>query len=285
MAVENMVVSTLFEQLKSEGAELESEKKVLEQEYKAKSEHFTILQVENHELKEMSRQLSLEVSKGEQQRGELKAEIIEELKKESEESVAVREKLEKQIAQLFDDNSTCKVELEQLHVANGNLESEVSKLRKEIEEHRVREETLTLELQERSNESELWEAEASSFFFDLQISSIREVLLEKKVHELSEVCASLGDENATKEGEIGQMKAKFVSLECEIEGLKSQLSAYAPAIASLKDNIESLEQNALLRAKLSAAGEDNHKVLFFSLHYTAVEEPYLICILPVMYSC
>ncbi|CAN1279989.1 Protein NETWORKED 1A [Linum perenne] len=433
MAVENMVVSTLFEQLKSEGAELESEKKVLEQEYKAKSEHFTILQVENHELKEMSRQLSLEVSKGEQQRGELKAEletqhlnleslqgsyislqeenfkmlqenkslqqrffdlkremrkleeennniileaaslanlssvyesigmqkseelgalsgdvshlrsingglsnkiemletileakesecshhketiqklqldlqkgqelndqlnyqivigkdslgvkaselldvkqnlkatqelnaefcrIIEELKKESEESVAVREKLEKQIAQLFDDNSTCKVELEQLHVANGNLESEVSKLRKEIEEHRVREETLTLELQERSNESELWEAEASSFFFDLQISSIREVLLEKKVHELSEVCASLGDENATKEGEIGQMKAKFVSLECEIEGLKSQLSAYAPAIASLKDNIESLEQNALLRAKLSAAGEDNHK--------------------------
>ncbi|CAN0857094.1 Protein NETWORKED 1A [Linum grandiflorum] len=447
MAVENMVVSTLLEQLKSEGAELESEKNVLEQEYKATTQNFTILQLENHEIKEMSRQLILEVSKGEQQNGELKAEletqhlnlenlqgsyislqeenvkmlqdnnslqqrflnlksemhkleeennniiqeatslanlssvyesfglqkaeelgalagdvshlrsingglskkiemletmletkesecshhketiqklqvdlqnsqvlndqlsvqivigrdslgmkasellevkqnlkatqelnaefcrIIEELKKESEESVLVREKLEKQISQLSDDNSTCKMELEQLHVANENLELEVSTLRKDIEEHRVREENLSLELQERSNDSELWEAEASSFFFDLQISSIREVLLEKKVHELSAVCASLGDENATKEGEIGQMKAKFVSLECEIEGLKSQLSAYAPAIASLKNNIESLEQNALLRAKLSAPGEDSQKnVETGTSHFEASQE-------------
>ncbi|CAI0465842.1 unnamed protein product [Linum tenue] len=435
MAVENMVLSTLFDQLRSEGADLESQKKVLETEYNAMTEKFTVVEMENHELQEMSKQLEIELRKGEEQKGELKASLetqhlnleslqgsyislkaenfnmieekeslrmrfldlkremkkvdeensniiqeavclatrssvyesfgmqkaeeleavsgeldhlssvnselnkkiedlekmlgakqseclylnetikklqcelqegqdlndqlnceiliakdflgmkaselleveqklkatqeangelcrtIEELERESKESVADKEKLENQIAELSKDNANQKREIQQLHAANQNLQSEASTLQKEIEEHRVREETLSLELQERSNESELWEAEASSFFFDLQISSVHEVLLEKKVHELSAVCSTLEDDNATKDAEIGQMKEKFFSLETEMVGLKSQLSAYAPAIASLKDNIESLEQNALLLSKLpsSSVCDQTHK--------------------------
>ncbi|CAN1193368.1 Protein NETWORKED 1A [Linum perenne] len=370
MLVENMVVSTLFEQLKSEIAKLECRKGEVEQEYKAMTEQFTMLQTENHELKEMSERLKLEVSQGEQQNGGLRVEletqhlileslqdsyislqaenfklhqdnnciqqgfsdlkkemgelevenrniiqeavslatlscvyesfamqkleeleslpqvekklkatqelnvelcrIIEDKQRESEEHIVTREKLEKQIAELINNNSTHKEEVEQLQESNDNLKSEVSTLRKEIEEHGVREETLSLELQERSNEFELWEAEASSFYSDLQMSSIREVILENKVYELSAFCASLKDENATKDLEIRQMDEKLGPLQTEIQVLKSQISAYAPAIASLKDHIDSLEQTALKRMKLSADGDKILKDLEIVSEYCEV---------------
>ncbi|EEF45250.1 protein binding protein, putative [Ricinus communis] len=172
--------------------------------------------------------------------------IIEGLKKECDEARLARENIEKHILELSTDSISQKKEIECLKEANENLESEVGILCKEIEEQRTREENLSLELQERSNEFQLWEAEASSFYFDLQISSVREVLLENKVNELTAVCKSLGDENATKDSTIEQMKERFGFLETEIGQLKVQLSAYAPVIASLRDNIESLECNALL---------------------------------------
>ncbi|CAN1279985.1 Protein NETWORKED 1A [Linum perenne] len=175
-----------FTRLEEKYTDLEKEKEfTLFQEYKAKSEHFTILQVENHELKEMSRQLSLEVSKGEQQRGELKAEL-----------------------------ETQHLNLESLQGSYISLQEENFKM---LQENKS--------LQQR--------------FFDLKREMRK---LEEENNNIILEAASLANLSS-----------------CEIEGLKSQLSAYAPAIASLKDNIESLEQNALLRAKLSAAGEDNHK--------------------------
>ncbi|WKA03363.1 hypothetical protein VitviT2T_021476 [Vitis vinifera] len=72
---------------------------------------------------------------------------------------------------------------------NGNLESELDMLHEEIEEYRIRGEKLNSELHERSNDFELWEAEATTFYFDLQASSVSEVLFENKVHELTGVNA------------------------------------------------------------------------------------------------
>lgn len=183
---------------------------------------------------------------------------IEDLKRECEESKITRENIEKQVLELSKDSVSQKKEIQYLKEVNENLESEVSTLCKEVEERRTREESLSLELQERSNEFELFEAEASSFYFDLQISSINEVLLENKVQELTAVCKSLEDENATKDIKIEQMKERFGYLETEIGEMKAQLSAYAPVIASLREDIESLERNALLCTRFLAAGNQGN---------------------------
>ncbi|KAL7135191.1 hypothetical protein ABFS83_11G076500 [Erythranthe nasuta] len=74
-----------------------------------------------------------------------------------------------------------KKENESLNIANKNLESEIFLLRQEREENKTREQNL-------SNELELWEVEASTFCFDLQDSSVNEVLLKNKMQELTEVC-------------------------------------------------------------------------------------------------
>ncbi|KAK6265771.1 hypothetical protein QUC31_016608 [Theobroma cacao] len=185
--------------------------------------------------------------------------ILEELTRECEESKQIRENLEKQILKLSKDSKEQKMELQHLREVNENLGSEVFTLQKEIEEQKLHEEYLSLELQERCNEFELWEAEAASFYFDFQVSAIREVLLENKVHELTEVCVTLEEESALKSAQIGQMKEKVEFLESEIGGLKVQMSAYVPVIASLRDSLTSLEHNAHLQPKLCVPSYDNDK--------------------------
>ncbi|KAK3190115.1 hypothetical protein Dsin_029676 [Dipteronia sinensis] len=168
---------------------------------------------------------------------------VEDLKKECEELKLVKENVEKRVSKMSEDFTKQKSEIECLNEVNRRLETEVGILREEIEEGRFREVYLSSELQERNNEFEIWDAEAAAFYFDLQISSIREVLLENKVQELTGVCESLEGEKASKSVEIVQMKEKVGFLEGEIGQLKAQLSSYVPAIASLRDNIASLEHN------------------------------------------
>ncbi|KAJ4722517.1 protein NETWORKED 1A-like [Melia azedarach] len=179
---------------------------------------------------------------------------IEDLKMEYEELKLIKENVERRILEISVDCAKQKKEIEFLHEVNKSLESEVGILREEIEEQKIKEVYLSSELQERSNEFELWEVEAASFYFNLQISSTREVLLENKVHELAEVCESLEDERATNGLETKQMKERVGFLESEIGQLKSQLSSYVPVIASLKGNIASLEQNVLGQKKHCPAG-------------------------------
>ncbi|GER41605.1 kinase interacting family protein [Striga asiatica] len=178
---------------------------------------------------------------------------VNELKTEIHESSEIRKRLEKNVLELSENNSSQKKEIESLHMANENLESEIVFLRQEVEVNTVRERALSNELQEMSNEFELWEAEASTFCFDLQVSSINEVLLRDKVQELSEVCETLEHEHEAKISEIEMMKGKICSMENEVCGLKSQLHAYAPVIASLREDIAILEHNALLHAKFKVA--------------------------------
>lgn len=178
---------------------------------------------------------------------------VAELKIDVHRSQQVREDLEKDMARLFETNSTQMKEIQSLHKVNKDLESELGLLHQEIEENVVREQTLSIELQGMNNEFELWEAEAATFCFDLQVSSVQEVLLKNKVQELTGVCQNLEHKNAAKTSEIEQMKGKIFLMESEINGLKSQLSAYDPVIASLRDDITLIEQNVLLRSNHEAA--------------------------------
>ncbi|KAI4317882.1 hypothetical protein L6164_025713 [Bauhinia variegata] len=178
---------------------------------------------------------------------------VGELKTECYESTLVKENLKRQISELSEDCMNQKNEIEHLNDANRRFLSEIGLLREEIEQQRVREKILNSELLEKTNESEIWEAEAATFYFDLQISSINEALFESKVDELTCVCASLKDENAAKTFEIEQLRERVSQLENEIGGLKGQLSAYIPVITSLKEDFSSLEHTALLRSNKALA--------------------------------
>lgn len=165
----------------------------------------------------------------------------------------------------YKDLSECREQQEKeivlLKEANGSLESEVTVLCGEIEACRIREVVLSSELHERSSEIELWEAEATSFYFDLQISSVREALLENKVHEISGLYEDLEDVNSRRSTEIHKMKNIISFLETEREDLKSKMAAYIPAIASIKDNIASLEQTPILQTKLPCPSTKTQRVV------------------------
>ncbi|MCD9642906.1 hypothetical protein HAX54_029949 [Datura stramonium] len=237
------------------------------------------LEEELHEVRESNDYLKLELSTGKelidkQETGLLEAKqkliasenmnselcrTLDVLKSDRQESIQTNEILEKKILEISSTNTTQNQEIEVLREVNMNLVAELGKLHEEIEEQRMREEYLSSELQERNYEFELWEAEAATFYFDLQISSVREVLLENKMNELTEVCERLEDKNAIKDLEIQQMKGKMISMESEIGELKSQLHSYAPVIASLKDDVVSLEHNALLLMKLNLVRSQESK--------------------------
>ncbi|KAJ0932713.1 hypothetical protein HanPSC8_Chr04g0176791 [Helianthus annuus] len=68
---------------------------------------------------------------------------------------------------------------------NGNLGLELDMLHEELEERKNIEQNLTSELQERENEFELWDAEATSFIFDLSNIEHSLILYETKVHQLA----------------------------------------------------------------------------------------------------
>ncbi|KAL2942242.1 Protein NETWORKED 1A [Bienertia sinuspersici] len=160
--------------------------------------------------------------------------------------------LEHQMDELSENNKYQDKEIVCLRDVNRNLESEVGKLHEEIEEYKIREVILASELHEKSSEFELWEAEAASFYFDLQISSVREVLFENQVHDLCILYESLEDVNNQRGVEIQSMKQRVTSLESEVEALRSQLTSYEPLVASLKDNIALLEKSPVLQSKLHA---------------------------------
>ncbi|KAL6503475.1 hypothetical protein OROGR_025398 [Orobanche gracilis] len=177
---------------------------------------------------------------------------VDKLKSDIHGSLRIRENLEKNVMELSEDNSAREKENITLHTVNKNLECEVVSLRREMEENTMREQSLSVELEERNNESKLWEAEALAFRFDLQVSSINEVLLRNKVQELSEVCETLEHKHEAGVSEIERMKEKICLMENEVSGFKSQLRAYDAVIASLRDDIATIEQNALLHIKLKA---------------------------------
>ncbi|XP_075473520.1 protein NETWORKED 1A-like [Primulina tabacum] len=171
--------------------------------------------------------------------------MVEKLKSDIQGSLQTKQDRGKSILQLSENNIVQKKEIESLNSANTDIESEI---------------------QDMNDEFELWEAEASAFYFDLQVCSIHEVMFQNKVQELTGVCRSLQSESAEKTFENEQMKGKIFLMESEIGGLKSELNAYAPVIASLKDDIAFLEHNALLHSKLKATLTEEPEFLEVAAH-------------------
>lgn len=177
---------------------------------------------------------------------------VDDLKNELNDSEEIRENLEIDLIHLTRDNHIQKEEIQSLQITNKKLDSELGNLQHEVEENVMRELSLNTELQEMNNEFEVYESEASTFCFDLQVSSIQEVLLKNKVQELTGVCKGLENDRASKILELEEMKEKMCSMENEIIGLKSQLSAYAPVVASLRDEFLDLQKNVLPPNKLKS---------------------------------
>lgn len=215
-------------------------------------------QIENSEnlLKKKDAEM-LEMEKRLKEEESMNAEFcryIEELKMDKKESRLVKDKLDRQILELSENCINQEKDIEHLNEVNKSYLSEMKSLLHEVEQHRAREETLNLQLLDKTNEFKLWEAEAATFYFDLQISSISEALLESKVTELARVCKILDDESAAKSLVIKQMQG-------EIGELKGRLSAYIPVITSLKEDFASLEHTYLLWTdKASAVGNGEQKV-------------------------
>ncbi|KZV31605.1 golgin subfamily B member 1 [Dorcoceras hygrometricum] len=161
--------------------------------------------------------------------------MVDELQSEVQKSQQIQENLEMTVLQISEKNSFHDKEFQGLRMVNKNLESEL------------------LVFQDKSNEFELWEAEAATFYVDLQVSSINEIFLKNEVHELHETCQNLENECASKTSEIQEMKGKISLMESQIGVLKSQLFAYAPAVDSLRDDITFLENKALLQTNGESA--------------------------------
>ncbi|KAL0689080.1 hypothetical protein Bca4012_088757 [Brassica carinata] len=178
---------------------------------------------------------------------------VEELRKDIEESRNVRGDLQRQIFEMSDLAGRQEEEIRKLNTLNENLESEIELLHKEVQSRHVREELLSLELQEKSNEVGLWDADATSFYFDLQISSIREFFLENKVKELNGVCENFKEEDVAKTKKMKQMRERVCFLESQVTELKTQLSAYDPVIASLAKDVKSLEKSSQALTKFPAS--------------------------------
>ncbi|XP_022979225.1 protein NETWORKED 1A-like [Cucurbita maxima] len=180
-------------------------------------------------------------------------ETVEELKMEGEETMMIKQNLENENLELKEKCLSQENQIQCLSEVNENLKSEVDLLNEEIEKCKIREECLNLELQERRDESELWEAETTAFYFDNQISSIREVLYENKVHELVHACENARDEDAEKDMEIEKLRERVSFLEIEVGEMEAQLYAYKPAIAALREDVESLKHIVLPQGEETTA--------------------------------
>ncbi|KAJ9696135.1 hypothetical protein PVL29_008398 [Vitis rotundifolia] len=219
---------------------------------------------------------------------------VEVVKSECDEVKVIREDQEKQILKLSEENDHQKKENGCLHEVNRGLEAKLWKLCEEIEEAKVREETLNHDLQRGRDEVELWETQAAAFFSELQISTVREAFFEEKVHELIKACEGLENRTATFFGElqistvhealfkekvhelieackslenisnsrsreIELLKERVNKLEGENGGLKTQLAAYTPTIISLRDSVAALENRTLSHTNLHQADTKDEK--------------------------
>ncbi|XWS36330.1 hypothetical protein CRYUN_Cryun20dG0075900 [Craigia yunnanensis] len=174
--------------------------------------------------------------------------VVEDLKTKYEEVKLIGEDQKKQILKLSGDYDHQSKETESIHQANQKFAAELSKFHEELEERKHREESSSVELQKGRNEVELWEIQAAALFGELQISAIREALLEEKVHELSKECEVLESRSNSKAMEVEELERSVRISERENGGLKAQLAAYVPAVVSLMDSVTSLE--TLLHPKL-----------------------------------
>ncbi|XP_051118463.1 protein NETWORKED 1D-like [Andrographis paniculata] len=128
------------------------------------------------------------------------------------------------ILKLSADNDQLSRDRNLLHDARDKLEAE-------HEKRRIEEEKLHTELENKLNEIEELETQIASAFGQLQSSMVSQLLYEQKFHEVHDECLGYMDQN---------------------EDLRTQLAAYSPEIAALKECISSLESHTNINIKLQS---------------------------------
>ncbi|KAL9239691.1 hypothetical protein vseg_013990 [Gypsophila vaccaria] len=141
-------------------------------------------------------------------------------------------------------------ECEELRQLIQNLDSQISKMKKEHEESEQKVRVLSSELQKGKEEVKLWETVAGTFFSELQSSSLREALIKEKFSELAKTYEALEGESNSKCMDIAQLRTRVGALEDENSELKSRLAADLSAAVNLKGSMASLEKHAMSFKKI-----------------------------------
>ncbi|CAG7867639.1 unnamed protein product [Brassica rapa] len=150
------------------------------------------------------------------------------------------EKTDTELANVKDQLVQKEKELLETMLLISTVQNEKSELSKAVEglECKYKEAKATEE-----DKDILWESRASTLFGDLQMSVVRETLLEGLVHELEEAYKSLEERSTLKDVEVDQLKGRVNNLEEANKGQSDLMSKYSQAIILLKESLESLESH------------------------------------------
>lgn len=174
---------------------------------------------------------------------------VEVVKSECDEVKVIREDQEKQILKLSEENDHQKKENGCLREVNRGLEAKLWKLCEEIEEAKVREETLNHDLQRGRDEVELWETQAAAFFSELQISNVREAFFEEKVHELIKACEGLENRSHLKNMEIELWETQAATFFGELQISTVHEALFKEKVHELIEACKSLENISNSRSR------------------------------------
>ncbi|KAK8956662.1 hypothetical protein KSP39_PZI000514 [Platanthera zijinensis] len=183
--------------------------------------------------------------------------------------------LEMNLQILLKENARKDDEIGFLRQSNNKFVTESSIWHKNAEALRRREKFLTAELQRAKDESKHFEEELAACLFDIHVASINGFIYEEKIVELVlklknlEAFDSLYSEMPIGEGSLRNVQRKTLMeklhvLENENKGLKEELSGYLPLVASLDNDITSLEELTLSPANhhiLSSKKKQDNTVL------------------------
>ncbi|KAF8006455.1 hypothetical protein BT93_K0678 [Corymbia citriodora subsp. variegata] len=179
---------------------------------------------------------------------------LDHLKTDYAEVQATGEDRLRQILKLSQDCDHQSKEGEILREAKQQLEIELSKLLKEHDDYKVREQSLSLELQKQRDEIVQWDEKSMALLGELIFSAVREALFEEKIYELSEAYWSLSE---SKSVEIEQLRDRVSTLEGANEGLNAKLSVCMSDIGYLKNSVSSLESLTCLSKQLEKPADHN----------------------------
>ncbi|CAN7097123.1 hypothetical protein HID58_083937 [Brassica napus] len=171
------------------------------------------------------------------------SEVGDKLKSTETENLQLKGLLEKtdaELANVRDQLVQKEKELLETMLMISTVQNEKSELSKTVEdlECKYKEAKATEE-----DKDILWESRASTLFGDLQMSVVRETLLEGLVRELEEAYKSLGERSTLKDVEVEQLKGRVNNLEEANKGQRDLMSNYSQAIILLKESLESLESH------------------------------------------
>ncbi|EEF37579.1 ATP binding protein, putative [Ricinus communis] len=204
---------------------------------------------------------------------------VHDLKSKCDEIELIRADQEKQMIKLSGDYDRRSMEVECIHEANKELETELRKLKQELQETKSREESLNSELQKARYEGQRWESQAAVLFGELQVSLVQQALFEGKAHDLKSKYDEVEMIRADQEKQMiklsGDYDQRSMEVECIREAnreLETDLGKLNGELQEIKSREESLNTE-LQEARYGAQNwESQAAVLFGELQISQVQQ-------------